>query len=59
MLVLSRKSNERIRIGEIEVVVLEIRGKRVRLGISAPREISVERAELTQPRLSTATQPTA
>jgi carbon storage regulator len=47
MLVLSRKSNERILIGhDIEVVVLEVRGKTVRLGIRAPREVAVVRTEL-------------
>lgn len=44
MLVLSSKTGERVVIGEeIEVVVLEVRGKRVKLGISCPREISIHR----------------
>ena len=47
MLVLSRKSMERIHIGDsIVVTVLEIRGKKVRLGINAPKEIHVLRSEL-------------
>lgn len=47
MLVLSRKPNEEVLIaGEIRVRVLELRGGRVRLGISAPPEISVDRAEI-------------
>lgn len=47
MLVLSRKLGEVIRIAEeIEVVVVEIRGKTVRLGIEAPRKICVLRSEL-------------
>ena len=47
MLVLSRKLNEEIVIGgEIRVRVLELRGGRVRLGISAPPEVSVDRAEV-------------
>lgn len=47
MLVLSRKQNETICIDEaIEVNVLEIRGNRVRLGISAPRGVSIHRFEL-------------
>ena len=47
MLVLSRKSNEGILIGhDIEVVVLEVTGKSVRLGIRAPREVAVVRTEL-------------
>ena len=49
MLVLARKINERIIIGEnIEVEILEIRGGVVRLGIKAPREVSVVRNELRE-----------
>jgi len=44
MLVLSRKINERVMIGEnVEVEILEIRGNVVRIGIKAPREVSVVR----------------
>lgn len=47
MLVLSRKTNERIIIGdEIEVIVLDVREGNVKLGIKAPREISVHREEV-------------
>jgi carbon storage regulator len=47
MLVLSRKSNESIHIGDsVVVTVLEIRGNKVRLGIDAPKEIHVLRSEL-------------
>ncbi len=47
MLVLSRKSTERILIGDnIVVTVLEIRGKKVRIGIDAPKETHVLRSEL-------------
>jgi len=47
MLVLSRKLNEEIVIaGDIRVRVLEFRGGRVRLGISAPPEVTVDRAEV-------------
>lgn len=48
MLVLSRKRNESILIdGDIKVVVLGIRGDKVRLGITAPRSIPVVRKEIT------------
>lgn len=48
MLVLSRKNNETISIGdEIEVTVCEIRDGRVRIGISCPKEIPILRKELT------------
>lgn len=47
MLVLSRKRNEKIVIGEqITIVVLEVRGDQVQLGIDAPREIPVHRHEV-------------
>lgn len=47
MLVLTRKQNEKIRIGpSITITVLRMKGKAVRLGIEAPEEISVIRGEL-------------
>jgi len=47
MLVLSRKMSEVICVGEnISVTVLSIQGGRVRLGIAAPRDVPVCRAEL-------------
>ncbi len=47
MLVLTRKVNQSIMIGdEIEVVVLEVRGEQVRLGIKAPRNVTVHRREI-------------
>lgn len=47
MLVLSRKRNEKIVIGDsITVTVLEVRGDQVQLGIEAPREIPVHRHEI-------------
>lgn len=47
MLVLTRKVNQSIMIGdEIEIVVLEVRGEQVRLGIKAPREVPVHRREI-------------
>ena len=47
MLVLSRKKNESIIIDDkITVVVVEIRGDKVRLGIEAPKEVPVHRKEV-------------
>ena len=47
MLVLSRKKFESIIIGDnITIVVVEIRGDKVRLGIEAPKEITVHRNEV-------------
>jgi len=47
MLVLSRKLGEGIVIAhEIEVVVLEIRGDRVKLGFRGPQEVPIHRAEV-------------
>lgn len=47
MLVLSRKKDEKIVIGDnISIMVVEIRGDKVRLGIEAAREISVHRREV-------------
>ncbi len=47
MLILSRKPKESLMIGnDIEVVILEVRGEQVRLGIKAPKEVSVYRKEI-------------
>jgi carbon storage regulator len=47
MLVLSRQKDETIIIGDdIEITVVDIRGDKVRLGVSAPKEISVHRKEV-------------
>lgn len=47
MLVLSRKKNESIVINnDITIIVVEIRGDKVRLGIDAPKEIPVHRQEV-------------
>ena len=49
MLVLSRKKNERIIVGEnIVITVVEIRGDRVRLGIDAPMDIPIHRSEVVE-----------
>lgn len=49
MLVLSRKKNEQIVIGpDIIITVVEVRGDRVRLGVSAPSHIPVHRNEVLE-----------
>ena len=49
MLVLSRKKDEAICIGhDVQVCVVEIRGDKVRLGVKAPRNIDVHRAEVAE-----------
>lgn len=47
MLILTRKSGETITIGEnIQIRVLAVKGGQVRIGIDAPREVSVNREEV-------------
>ena len=47
MIVLSRKKNECIVINNnINIYVIEIRGDKVRLGVEAPKEVSVHRREV-------------
>lgn len=47
MLVLTRKVHQSIMIGdEIEIVVLEVRGEQVRIGIKAPKDVAVHRQEI-------------
>ena len=54
MLVLSRKKNESIVINDnVVVTVVEVRGDKVRIGIEAPRDVTVHRQEvLTDLRLT-------
>lgn len=59
MLVLSRKKNESIVINnDIKIVVVEIRGDKVRLGVEAPRSVSVHRREVYETIQRTAKQDT-
>ena len=47
MLVLSRQKDESIMIGDdVEITIVDVRGDKVRLGINAPRNISVHRKEI-------------
>jgi carbon storage regulator len=47
MLILSRKVNEKIMIGDdISVSIIEVRGDQVRLGVDAPRSVKVFRKEV-------------
>ena len=47
MLILTRKSGEGIKIGEdISVVILDIKGNQVRIGIDAPKDTQVHRDEV-------------
>ncbi len=47
MLILSRKTNESIVIGDdIEVMVIEVKGDQVKIGISAPKSLRVYRGEI-------------
>jgi len=47
MLVLTRKLNESIIIGDsIELTIVEVKGEQVKIGITAPRNISVHRKEV-------------
>ncbi|MEO7993126.1 MAG: carbon storage regulator CsrA [bacterium] len=49
MLVLSRKINEKILIGkDIELTIVDVRGEVVKVGINAPREVSILRQELLE-----------
>jgi carbon storage regulator len=49
MLVLTRHTSERIRIGDdIEVLVVAVRGDKVRLGVKAPADVPVHREEVYQ-----------
>jgi len=59
MLVLTRKINEKIRIGDAVVTVLRLTGNRVRLGIEAPNDTQVVRGELDQAQVVQPPQPSS
>ena len=50
MLVLSRKKNESIMIGDhVEVKILSVDGDQVKIGIGAPKSVKVHRSEIFEP----------
>ena len=56
MLVLSRKQNERIRVGDsVVVTIVRVSGDKVRIGIEAPPNVRVLRDELEDQRLGDVT----
>lgn len=49
MLILTRKLGESIRIGDdIKIVISDIKGKQIRIGIEAPEDVSIHREEVYQ-----------
>ena len=53
MLVLARSENEKIRIGDdIEIIVVSVRGNCVRLGITAPKSVRIDRQEVYEKKNS-------
>jgi len=49
MLILTRRPTQTVTIGnDITVTVLEIRGRQVRIGVTAPRDIAVLREEIVE-----------
>lgn len=46
MLVLSRKKNETIVVGNARITIVEIRGDKIKVGIEAPMEVNVDRLEV-------------
>ena len=49
MLILTRRAGEAVIVGDnVRIAVLDIRGNQVRLGVEAPREVTVHREEVYQ-----------
>ena len=52
MFVLSRRRGERLVIGEVEVIIVQVSGETVRVGITAPREVPIVRGELVRKEIT-------
>ena len=49
MLILTRRTGESLRIGDdVEVTVMAVNGSQVRIGIKAPRDVTVDRQEIAE-----------
>jgi carbon storage regulator len=49
MMILTRRAGQALRIGDdIEVTVMAVNGSQVRIGISAPRQVAVDRGEIAE-----------
>ena len=60
MLILTRRAGESVRIGsDVEVTVMAVSGRLVRIGIKAPRNIVVDREEVAERKLREQEDPTA
>lgn len=58
MLILTRKAGEKLLIGDnIEITILNVRGGQVKLGINAPKDVTVHREEIYRKIKSTEHQP--
>ncbi|NLS43608.1 carbon storage regulator [BEV proteobacterium] len=60
MLILTRRAGETLMIGdEVTVTVLGVKGNQVRIGVNAPKEVSVHRKEIYQRIKTEKSQPTS
>jgi len=59
MLVLARKVGQCVRVGDVQVIVREVRGRKVRLGFVGPREVKIERDETVPPEEPAPPEPAA
>lgn len=50
MLVLKRFVNQKIRVGDVIITVVDVRGKAVRLGIEAPSDVQIDRVDHVESR---------